>query len=113
MRKTLANGSIIEVLPTGSRVTLSTGEAVYGEPHDTESYRQTARDLGYGDDVLSMAKDHDPLHAWLAAALGLPDSPALRSAIGLEPASEVTAAEEQAVMAIQRFCRLAGGRLPL
>jgi hypothetical protein len=35
---------IIEILPRGSRVTLPSGDVVLGVPHDTDSYRATARE---------------------------------------------------------------------
>ena len=62
MRFTLRGGSVVEMLPEGSRVTLSCGAVVEGRPHDTSSYRATARELGYADDALAMRQDHDPLH---------------------------------------------------
>ena len=105
----------IEILPGGSRITLPSGEVVLGTPHDTDAYRATARQLGYGDDTLAMCRDHDPLHALLAQWLGLEASYALRQAAGLlHPAdAEKAAAEETAVLAVQRFMRVAGGRLPI
>jgi hypothetical protein len=104
----------IEVLPTGSRITLPSGEVVLGAPHDTDAYRATARQLGYGDDTLAMCRDHDPLHALLAGWLGLEVSYGMLDGAGrLDPAdAEKAAAEEAAVLAVQRFMRLAGGTLP-
>jgi hypothetical protein len=105
----------IEILPGGSRITLPSGEVVLGSPHDTDAYRATARQLGYGDDTLAMCRDHDPLHASLCLWLGLDVSYAMLDAAGrLDPAdAEKAAAEESAVCAVQKFMRLAGGRLPL
>lgn len=104
----LTCGAIIEVLPTGSRVTLSTGQVIEGEPHDTPEYRETARLLGYGDDVLAMCRDHDPLHAIVCDMLGLGDSRALRVAAGLESESVISRIEEGAVVALQRLIRATG-----
>lgn len=91
------------------RTTLPGGAVVYAEPmHDDESVAR-AQALGYAD-VLAMTMDHDPLHSRLCAALGLPESPALRGAAnGTE--SEIAGAEECMVLAAQRFlnlCRRAG-----
>ena len=36
-------------------------------PHDTEDYRQRARDLGYGDDTWAMCWQHELGHSLLAA----------------------------------------------
>jgi hypothetical protein len=104
----------IEILPGGSRITLPSGDVVLGEPQDTDAYRATARQLGYGDDTLAMCRDHDPLHALLAAWLGLEVSYSLLDGAGLlDPAdAEKAAAEEAAVLAVQRFMRLAGATLP-
>jgi hypothetical protein len=109
----LRNGTLVEVLPTGSRITLPNGGVVDGAPHDTDEYRATAQRLGYGDDTLALCHDHDPLHAVVCAWLGLPDSFALRCAAGLEKESELSATEECAVLALQKFMRLAGVGLPI
>lgn len=104
---------MIEVLPWGSRVTLSCGAVVEGAPQGTEAQRETARSLGYGDDDLAMVCDHDPLHALLCGWLGIGDSLSLLCASGLREEDEASRAEEAAVMAVQRFMRLSGGRLSL
>jgi hypothetical protein len=46
-------------------------------PEDTEAYRATARELGYGDDVRRMCIEHEASHSFLAHAAGLPFSPTL------------------------------------
>jgi hypothetical protein len=109
----LRNGTLIEVLPNGSRITLPSGAVVEGAPHDTDEYRATALRLGYGADTLEMCQQHDPLHSLLCDWLGLGDSRSLRCAAGLEEESEVSAAEEAAVLSVQRFMRLAGVGLPI
>lgn len=76
--------------------------------------RSMARRLGYGADVDGMNHDHDPLHRALCAWLGV-ESFALREAAGesLAPAAKRLAiAEERAVLALQRFARIAGARPP-
>jgi hypothetical protein len=96
----------------GSRVRLSCGQTIIGKPHHTEAYRQTAKRLGYDDDITLMCAEHDPLHQGLARWLGIEDSHSLREAAGLPCDHNVALAEEDAVMAVQRYMRLAGGRLP-
>lgn len=110
----LRNGTVVEILPDGTRVTLPSGEVVPGAPHNTASYRDTAQRLGYGGDVLALCHDHDPLHCLLADWLGLPGSYSLKHAAGtLDPADRDKAdAEEDAVLAVQRFIRIAGASLP-
>lgn len=99
----------------GTTIVLPCGLVVEGRPHDTEAYRATAAALGYGEGpeaALACCQDHDALHVRLCAFLGIPESFALRQAAGLPVDSELAAIEEEAVMACQRFMRLAGGRLP-
>lgn len=110
-RKNHRSGSTIEILPEGSRITLSCGTVVEGRPHDTDSYRAMARELGCGDDTLAMCREHDPLHAMLCDWLGLGESLSLLCAAGLRAEDEISAAEETAVLAVQRFIRLAGGSI--
>jgi hypothetical protein len=109
------NGTLIEIRPASTRITLPTGETVIGEAQHTAEQRHTARRLGYGDDVLAMVRDHDPLHSLLAAWLGLPASYGIMAAAGLlKPEdADLAAYEEAAVLAVQRFMRAAGKGLPL
>ena len=66
-------------------------------------------ELGYGDDLEAMTWDHDFLHAWLADVLGLDVSFSLARAAGAAIAPPgIAEAEEAAVLALQRFVRLAG-----
>lgn len=70
---------------------------------------ETARSLGYGNDVEAMNRDHDQLHGWLTMALGVP-SWSLALARG-EPMTirqrKLAELEEQAVMACQRLRQMA------
>lgn len=95
-----------------SCIVLSTGHVITGCPHDTESYRATAQHLGYGDDVIAMCCDHDPLHQAIAQWLGIGDSHSLRAAAGLPHNADFAVMEEEAVIAVQRYMKLAGGKLP-
>lgn len=97
-----------------SCVVLNCGAVVLGEPHDTESYRQTAIDLGYGSDIEAMCRDHDTLHQALANWLGIADSYALLASAGLlnPEDTDIAVAEEHAVLAVQKYVRLSGVRMP-
>lgn len=97
---------------SSSRVVLSCGHVLVGRPHGTAEYRATARRLGYGDDIVAMCADHDPLHQALAGWLGIGDSHSLRQALGLPCDPNLALLEEDAVMAVQHYMRRAGGRLP-
>lgn len=77
-------------------------------PQDDEAYRQTARDLGYGDDVWRMCKEHEIAHTELMQALGLQYSPTLWAVAhghkaGILGNPGEMAAEEQLVLAYQRW----------
>jgi|SRR6185503_4677262 len=96
----------------GSRVVLSCGHVIVGAPHGTEEYRRTAKRLGYDDDIAGMCADHDPLHQALAIWLSIGDSHSLREAAGLTCDHNLAIAEEDAVLAVQRYMRLAGGKMP-
>jgi hypothetical protein len=115
----LKNGTRVEVLPTGSRITLPTGEIVEGAPHDTDAYRATAQRLGYGvgpDAALECCRDHDPLHAIVSAVLGFPGgSFSLRDAAGMLPEElrELACLEEDLVLRAQKLMSLAKGHLVL
>lgn len=106
MQRRLRNGTLIECLAVGSRVTLPDGAVVEGAPHDTDAYRATSERLGYGDDTLQLCRDHDPLHAIVAAVFGLGASYSLAVAAGLRPADALSSAEEEVVLAVQKFVRL-------
>lgn len=68
---------------------------------------ETARSLGYGDNIDLMNREHDQLHAMLADWLGLSASYSLTVAAGGEVEPGLAEAEEAAVMAVQRFMRMA------
>ncbi|MCR5875157.1 hypothetical protein LRS10_13745 [Phenylobacterium sp. J426] len=94
--------------PSWVVTTLPSGAEVHAHPQNSEGQRQTAKRLGYGDDLAAMTRDHDPLHAALAEWLGMKASTALRHAAG-EPVSKGLAdLEEAAVVAVQAYCRALG-----
>lgn len=74
-------------------------------PEETDEYRERATYLGY-DDPLQMCQEHDIIHTMLADMLGLDVSPALLGAVCDEPINDLTGAEEDAVLAIQRFINI-------
>lgn len=94
--------------PTWVVTTLPDGSEVHAHPQDSMGQRQTAKALGYGLDLAAMTRDHDTLHAAIAAWVGLPESAALRQAAGGSPDPELAAMEEDAVLAVQRYCRAVG-----
>lgn len=87
------------------RTVLPDGKSVGAVPqHDAESVAR-AKALGY-DNVDDMTMDHDRLHALLAHAFGMRESPTLRRMADGLPPNEVSDAEEQMVLAAQRFLNL-------
>jgi hypothetical protein len=101
----------IVVHEAGTTIVLPCGLVVEGRPHDSAAYATTARELGYGDDVLALCQDHDAAHAWLADQFGV-NSFGLLHAAGVGADENIAAAEEAAVLAIQKFLRLSGGHAP-
>lgn len=102
---------MIRIFDDHTEVTLPSGKVVTGYPHGNDHQAETARRLGYGDDALAMVLDHDLLHARLCEWLGLPASYVLRLAAGELPdeLKHLADAEEEAVIAVQRFARMAKG----
>jgi hypothetical protein len=88
-------------------ITLPDGTTFQALPQDNDEYRAMAERLGYGTDTLAMCRDHDPLHAAMAQFLGLSVSPALAGGANGDPINELTGAEEDMVLSIQRFMRMA------
>lgn len=76
--------------------------------NDPETYAETARRAGYGDNVCKMAVQNDLLHSWLSERAGMPFSPALWGTAHKRwyPAWE---AEERVVFGMQ--CLLNGGEV--
>jgi hypothetical protein len=101
-----ANGTVQRIFATWVETEIPGLETLYACPMVEQ--RETADCLGYGDDVDALTRDHDFLHAWLADVLGLPASYALTAAAGGTVDPAIAEAEEAAVMALQRFTRLAG-----
>jgi hypothetical protein len=46
------------------------GTTARATPHDTDEYRDTTRDLGYGEDTWRQCLEHELLHTWVALKLG-------------------------------------------
>jgi hypothetical protein len=83
---------------------LPNGREVHAHP-DGESLRM-AKELGYGEDVAALTRDHDLLHSIICDTLGLPYSPALMKQAGekgIDPL--LVGLEEAAILAVQKFKR--------
>lgn len=98
----LPNGMQVIMAPGRTCVVLPSGRTVHGVPYDT--------DVGYGQDTVAMCEEHDPLHAWLSSALGLPSHALRRDADERLTGEEHTLAalEEDVVMALHRYLRACG-----
>lgn len=101
---TIRYGSTCCVMHAGPWVqtTLPDGAVVHAVPQDGPEDRARAEALGYGGNVAHMTEDHDRLHALLAAALGLAESPALRGAVDGQE-SELRGLEEEVVLGLMRY----------
>jgi hypothetical protein len=103
-------GTWVLVRPGYVSTVLPDGATVVATPNHTPEDVERAHRLGYAGDVVAMTRDHDRFHALLAHALGLKESPALRD-VANGATSEIGCAEEDMVLAAQRFlnmCRKAG-----
>ena len=99
--------AVIELHPDGLTVTRYREGHVDARPHDTEEYRARARSLGYGSDTLAMSRDHEVMHHWLAASLGLPHSPTLYG-VARGDTWPHWRVEEAAILGVQRYAMQAG-----
>jgi hypothetical protein len=102
----LRNGSNVHIGEAFSCVTFADGAEITGAPQGTAEQEQQARDLGVP--VEQMVAEHDPLHEILAAALELQYSPALRAAVERSGWTDLTRAEEGAVLALQAYLACLG-----
>jgi hypothetical protein len=65
------------IYPDHIHTILYDGSETRGYPPDTEAFRQSARDLGYGEDTYWHMVEHDLLHSWLAEQCDIAPSAAL------------------------------------
>ncbi len=97
------NGTRAVVGPNWCATILPTGQVVRARPN-AESPRM-AHELGYGDDVDALTREHDVIHSELAAMVGLPHSLGLAQVAGLPVNAMLANLEEAAVLAVQRFTK--------
>ena len=111
MRTLRLGSSTVEMHDSGLTVTvLHDGHRIDALPQDDEAYRKRARDLGYGDAIFVMSREHEIAHGILAHVLGLGESPTLRGVAQSNYWREWPA-EEAACLALQRYARAAGVNL--
>lgn len=103
-------GRVLVELHDGWTVTkLPNGREVHALHAEQPGQAATAARLGCS--VEDMNRTHDLIHSLLAHALGLECSPALGAVAASLPSTALHAAEEEAVLAVQRFAFMAGVRL--
>lgn len=92
---------------THCRTVFPDGAAVPASPEGTPEQAATARELGYGEDVAGMVRDHELAHTLIAEWCGLPGSPTLRRVATGAPREDADGEwwEEALVLAFQRFVR--------
>lgn len=99
--------TIAEIYPDSTRILFPDGAEISGAPQDTNAYRATARQHGYGDDTLALCQEHEVLHIALTHWLGT-ESATMRALRGEADMQALSDLEEAAVLAVQRFARAAG-----
>jgi hypothetical protein len=98
------DGLTITRYPDDTEVLARAPHSSWAEQSAIDSYCAQAAELGYGDDVDAMSREHEIAHHVLASVLGQPHSHTMWAvAHGTKDISG--AAEEAAVMALQRFAR--------
>jgi hypothetical protein len=99
--------AVVSVYDRGTVITWSDGTFVAGEPEDTDEYRSTAREHGYGEDTLALCREHELLHVALCYWMGVasPVMEFLRRKPEEMAGAEIRELEEAAVLAVQKFAR--------
>jgi hypothetical protein len=100
----------VEVYPDSTRIIFPDDAEIVGAPQDTDAYRATARQYGYGDDTLTLCQEHEVMHIALTHWLGI-ESVTMRVLRGEADVQALSDLEEAAVLAVQRFARAAGVNL--
>jgi hypothetical protein len=101
--------TIVQVYPDSTCITFDDGSSVPGAPENTDSYRTTALNHGYGHDTLRLCQEHEVMHIALCHWLGI-DSPTMTLLRHGDDANLhlLNGLEEAAVLAVQHFARVAG-----
>ena len=100
--------AVVSIHGRGTVIAWPDGTFVPGEPEDTDEYRNTAFEHGYGSDTLALCQEHELLHVALCHWLGIssPVMEALRlSKSGEMAGAEIRTLEEAAVLAVQKFAK--------
>jgi hypothetical protein len=108
---TFDGGTVIYEYDGWLEIQLPDGRHFSACPETNLEYECRARSLGYvmpdgNADIWGMCRDHDRLHARIAELFGLSCSPALDRSPSNLPPNEVTDAEEQLVIAWQRYANV-------
>jgi hypothetical protein len=97
-------GSVtLDIYDSGINHRFSDGVELWAEPQDTDQYRVTALDLGYGRDTLRQCIDHEIGHQLVGLLMGLGRSPTLW-AVAHGQRYDYWRQEEAIVFALQRWC---------
>lgn len=99
---------VVTVTPDKITTTVPGGAQAYAVPTYKEVDHDRAENLGYPSPY-EMHRDHDLTHCLLAHWLGLPASPVIAGVARQTPLSKAEAgAEEEAVLAVQKFAQQQG-----
>jgi hypothetical protein len=99
--------AVVTLHEHGAIITWPDGTYVHGEPEDTDEYRSTAFEHGYGEDTLALCQEHELLHVALCYWMGVasPVMEHLRHLPQEMAGAEIRQLEEAAVLAVQKFAR--------
>lgn len=105
MRTFILPSVTVEFYPWGALTCFSDGVELKAAPQDDRDYLNRARDLGYGNDALTMCQDHELLHSVVAEMLHAGPSPALWRAAHGDRSKRGLGAEEDLVLRMQQVLR--------
>lgn len=96
----------VRYYPEGAFTTYADGTSYAAHPHDTHHYHVVAHRLGYGDDILRYAREHEVCHHIVSEWIGGHTSKVLWPlAHGRDPDPAEAVYEEALTMTFQRWLR--------
>ena len=88
--------------------TIINGRSIPASPSGDPAQKQTALELGYGENVGLMCREHEIAHTLVCWLMGIGPSPVLEDVAEGRPADDWHWQEESAALALQRCCRSKG-----
>lgn len=100
----------VNLYPTWCWTAFPDGSGFGAYPHDTAEYRDIARRLGYGEDIMAYCWEHEVMHSFVSERISGQASPILWALAHRRRHPDSTVYEEALTQAFQGFLR---GGLPM